>query len=139
MNRSKFAVLIVVALLALALIACEGYTQTGASTQSRQDGSGGSVSARINKANGSATQTIEVEGGEGLILDSDVTLSVGSGAYKIELLGENDQVTLTLEAQAGQTVSGRGQMVVDSLGEAQYRVTATEAQEVEYSIEYVFR
>lgn len=125
--------------MALTLIACEGYTQTGASTQSHQDGSGGSVAARINKANGSATQTIEVEGGEGLLLDSDVVLSVGSGTYKIELLGENDEVTLTLEAQGGQAVSGHGQMVVDSLGNARYRVTATEAQEVEYSIDYVFR
>lgn len=85
------------------------------------------------------TQTIEVEGGEGLLLDSDVVLSVGSGTYKIELLGENDEVTLTLEAQGGQAASGHGQMVVDSLGNARYRVTATEAQEVEYSIDYVFR
>lgn len=139
MTRTRFGILVVVALLALALVACEGYTQTGASTQSRQTGSGGNLATRINKANGSAEQSIEVEDGEGLILDSDVVLSVGSGTYKIELLGENGQVTLTLEAQAGQTVSGHGQMIVDSFGAAKYRVTATEAQGVEYSIEYSFR
>jgi hypothetical protein len=30
-------------------------------------------------------------------------------------------------------------MVTDGFGDASYRVTATEAEDVEYSIEYVFR
>ena len=62
-----------------------------------------------------------------------------SGAYQIELLGADAQVTLTLQAQDGETVSGQGQMVVDSFDVAKYRVTATDAQDVEYEIEYTFR
>jgi hypothetical protein len=101
---------------------------------------GGEVHAKINKANGTSEQSIEVEGVPAdLVLDSDVTLAVGSGMFRIELLGEDDQVTLTLEARDGQTVSGHGQMILDDFGEASYRVTAEEAEKVEYAIVYTFR
>jgi hypothetical protein len=101
--------------------------------------SGGRVTTSVGKANGTTTENIEVEGVAGLILETNVILSVGSGSFKIELLGEDDQPTLTLEAGAGQTVEGQGQMVTDSFGEASYRVTAVEAEDVEYLIEYTFR
>lgn len=126
-------------ILALLLAACEGYSQTGVRTTSHQGTNGGNLTTKVNKANGSIEEEIEVEGGAGLILDADVTLSVEKGSFKIELLGENEQVTLTLEARDGQAVSGHGQMVVDTFDEANYRVTATEAENVEYTIEYTFR
>jgi hypothetical protein len=128
-------------LAAVLLVACEGYTVTGAKSSSQQDMNGGTVREQLGKANGSSTQTIEVEGGSVQVLDADVTLSVGKGTFKIELLGEggDDPVTLVLEAGDGQTVSGHGQMVVDSFGEANYRVTAANAENVEYHIVYTFR
>lgn len=126
-------------LLALLMAACEGYTQTGARTSSHQDLNGGDLSVRTGKASGSITQEIEAEGRAGLILEADVTLTVEKGAYKIELLGKDDEVTLTLEAHDGQTVSGHGQMFVSIAEEANYRVTATDAENVEYTIEYTFQ
>lgn len=126
-------------LLALLLVACEGYSQVGSSTKSYQDASGGRVETTIQKANGTITEDIEIDASESLILETDVTLSVGKGTYKIELLGADGEVTLTLEASDGQAVSGHGQMVTDTFGEASYRVTATEAEDVQYSLNYTFR
>jgi hypothetical protein len=100
---------------------------------------GGGETASADKANGSTEKAIEVEGVSGLILDANVTISVEKGTYKIELIGENGEVTLALEASDGETVSGQGWMAVDTFGEANYRVTATEAENVEYSIEYTYR
>jgi hypothetical protein len=100
---------------------------------------GGDLSVRIKKANGTAEQKIETQGHPGLVLEADVTLIVEKGSFKIELLGSDDQVTLTLEARDGQAVSGHGQMMVDAFGEAKYRVAASEAANVEYSIEYTFK
>lgn len=127
------------AVLLLLLVACDSYTQSGVRSSNVQDMTGGKVTTSAGKANGTITEEIEVEDIEGLILDSTVTLSVGSGSFKIELLGEDDEVTLALEAHGGQTVEGQGWMVTDSFGAASYRVTAVEAADVEYVIEYVFR
>ena len=125
--------------LILFVVACDSYSQTGVRSSNVQDMSGGRVTTSVGKANGTITEGIEVEGVAGLILEANVTLSVGSGSFKIELLGEDDQPTLTLEAGAGQTVEGQGWMVTDGFGEASYRVTAVEAGDVEYMIEYTFR
>lgn len=125
-------------LLAL-LVSCEGgYTASGVSSHSKQDLNGGKLEVRSKKASGSLTEDIEVNIDRVYTLEADVTLSVQKGIYKIELIGKNDQVTLVLEAGDGQTVSGHGWMAVDSFGDASYRVTAVEAEGVEYTIEYVF-
>jgi hypothetical protein len=126
-------------LLALLLAACAGYTETGTKTTSHQGANGGDVTVEISKANGTSSKDIEVADGSDLTLEADVTLAVGKGSYKIELLGQNDQVTLALEARDGQTVSGHGQMVTDSFGQASYRVTALEAEKVAYTIQYTFQ
>jgi hypothetical protein len=73
------------------------------------------------------------------MLDAEVALSVRSGSFKIELLGADGEVTLTLDARDGQQVRGSGLMAVDSFGEASYRVTAVEAEDVEYTIVFVYR
>ena len=139
MHPAKLAKLVGLGLLVLVLVACEGYSQMGASSSSHEDVNGGVVKVKANKANGSAVQEIEVGSGyPGGMLDADVTLTVEKGSFQIELLGKDDEVTLTLEARDGQTVSGQGQMMVDSLNEASYRVTAGEAEKVEYTIEYTF-
>jgi hypothetical protein len=139
MQKTTMAVLLGLVVLLVLLAGCEAYTETGARLSEHHDLNGGDLTARINKANGTAERSIELEANSGLVLEADVTLSVGKGTYKIELLGADDQVTLTLEASEGQSVSGHGQMVTDAFGEADYRVTATEAEDVEYTIVYTFR
>ena len=126
-------------LLVLLLVACEGYTESMARTSSSETMSGGRFTAHIGKANGSIVQDLETSASTIVTLDASVTLAVGKGTYKIELLGKDDEVTLTLEAGAGETVSGEGWMVTDGFGEAGYRITATEAEDVDYQIDYTFR
>jgi hypothetical protein len=127
------------ALAAVFLVACSGYTEQGPKTSESQDMNGGELTVEIRKANGTSTKSIEVEGAADLTLDTDVMLAVGFGTYKIELLGANDEVTLVLEARAGETVEGHGQMVTDSFGEASYRGTATDAEKVTYVMVYTFQ
>jgi hypothetical protein len=125
--------------LAALLVACAGYTQSGVKSSSQESMDGGSLTVEIDRANGTAEESFEVQAGADLILEADVTLAVGLGSYKIELLGENDAVTLTLEARDGETVEGHGQMFTDSFGEASYRVSAANAENVDYQIVYTFR
>jgi hypothetical protein len=139
MRSSKLMARFALVLLVLLVVACEGYTQTGGRTVSHQTMSGGDLTVSSNKANGTAEQDIEVDVSGEVILDADVTLSVGKGSFKIELLGEEDGVTLSLEAGEGEVVNGQGWMVTDAFGEASYRVTAMEAEDVEYTIVYTFR
>lgn len=126
-------------LLTFFLVSCQGYTETMATTSSSQTMSGGQLTTHIGKANGTSTRDLETGAGSVLILDATVTLAVGKGTYKIELLADDDQVTLSIEASNGETVTGQGWMVTDAFGDAQYRVTAAEAENVDYQIEYAFR
>ena len=138
MGKWKYAVglsLLVVVLLA----GCEGYTEMNSSSSEHHDVSGGAVTVATGKANGTSTKDLETEASGEAILDATVVLKVGSGSYKIELLGENDEVTMVLDVQGGQALSGVGWMITDAFGDASYRVTAVEAEDVEYRIEYVFR
>lgn len=123
----------------LLLVACEGYSASGEQSSSYQNMSGGGVKVGVKRANGTSTKKIEATGTADLVLEAEVTLSVGKGSYKIELLGEGEEVTLSLEARDGQAVSGQGWMATDGFGEASYRVTAVEAEDVEYTIEYTYR
>lgn len=137
----KFRVANVLGLTVLCgiLAACAGYTETGAKTTSHQGANGGDMTVEISKASGTTEKDVEVEGSADLVLEVDVTLAVGIGTYTIELLGKDNQVTLALEARDGETVSGHGQMVTDSFGQAGYRVTAVDAEKVAYGFEYTFR
>lgn len=142
MRKPGWNLLAILVLLSLLLAGCEAsYTETNSRTSSSQNLKGGSVEARISKANGTSDKGIEVEGGSGLTLEADVTLSVEKGSFRIELLGagQDDRVTLVLEARDGETVSGNGQMIVDSFDTATYRVTAVEAENVEFTTVYTFR
>lgn len=138
MRRITITAIVLVVLVSL-VSGCQSYTETGSRSSGRQGPNGGDVQVQIGSANGSASRDIEVDGGDGLILESEMTLAVGEGSFTIELLGEDDEVTLSLTANGGQTVSGQGYMVVDTFGEASYRVSATEAKDVAYSIVYTFR
>ena len=135
----RLAPLSILALLILALVACQSYTEAGANTSSQRDMNGGQERAGAKKANGTSTKQLEDLPNAGGWLDAEVTLSVEKGSFKIELLGEDDEVTLTLEARDGEAVSGSGAMAVDSFGEASYRITAVEAENAEYTIVYAYR
>jgi len=138
MSKWKLLVVSSLAVAALLVIGCEGYTEMNSSSSQHQDGSGGKITVSVGEANGTSTKDLETQISTA-ILDATVILKVGRGSYKIELLGENDEVTLALGALGGETVSGQGWMAVDAFGDASYRVTAVEAEDVEYSIEYTFR
>jgi len=138
MRKLALMTLIVLVLLEL-LGGCSSSTQTGVRTSEHQSLSGGDLSVRIKSAQGAGTKYIEVGGSGWQGLDAEVTLSVGAGSYKLELLGEDDSVSLTLEAQGGETVSGIGWMALDGFDKAGYRITAADAQDVEYTIVYTFR
>jgi hypothetical protein len=139
MRKIRATTVLCLLVLSLSLAACGGYTQIGAKSTSHQGMNGGDVTVEISKASGASTQKLETSAGSGLEMDVDVTLAVGKGSYKLELLGKNDQVTLSLEAHDGQTVTGQGQMVTDAFGDASYRVTALEAENVAYALQYAFR
>ena len=139
MVKSKWLVGLMLLLAVLLVAGCEGYTEMNSNSSEYHDGRGGAVTVSAGKANGSSTQTIETAASGEAILDATVILKVAEGSYKIELLGENDEVTMVLEAQGPEAVSGIGWMVTDAFGDASYRVAAVEAEDVEYSIEYVFR
>lgn len=139
MRTYRVATVLGLILLSAILAACAGYTEMGARTTSHQDMNGGELTAEISKANGTSTKEIDVTGTADLVLEVDVALAVGVGSYKIELLGKDQEVTLVVEARDGQTVTGHGQMVTDGFGQARYRVTAVEAENVDYVIEYTFQ
>jgi len=139
MGKWKYVVGLSLLVVVLLLAGCEGYTETNSRSSEQQDATGGRVTVSTGKANGTSTRDLETAASGTAILDANVVLKVGQGSYKLELLGENDEVTLVLEAQDGEAVSGQGWMVTDAFGDASYRVTAVEAWEVEYRIEYVFR
>jgi len=139
MGKWKYVVGLSLLVAVLLLAGCEGYTEMNSSSSEFHDSSGGEVTVATGKANGTSTKDLETEASGTAILDATVVLKVGQGSYKIELLGENDEVTMVLEVQGGQALSGVGSMVTDAFGDARYRVTAVEAEDVEYRIEYVFR
>ena len=139
MRKFRAADVLGLMVLSVVLAACAGYTETGTKTTSHQGMNGGNVTVEISKASGTTEKDIEVGGSADQVMEVDVTLAVGKGTYKIELLGKDSQVTLALEARDGETVSGQGQMVTDSFGQASYRVTALDAESVAYAFEYTFR
>ncbi len=122
--------------LALLLTACEGgFTAVGSSERSHLSTNSGWVEKSIKKANGSSTQEIEL-GRSGRRLEASVTLEVGQGTFGIELLDGEGNVTLSLEATPGNPASGSGFMDTDAFGDANYRVTAVEARDVKFRIEF---
>ena len=136
MTRKSWHYVSLMLVLALLLTACEGgFTAVGSSERSRITNRNGWLEKSIKKTNGSVTQEIELER-SGCRLEATVTLEVGEGTFQIELLDKDGNVTLSLEATPGHPASGSGYIETDSFGDAQYRVTAEEAKDVKYRIEF---
>jgi hypothetical protein len=118
------------------LTACgEGFIATGTSEKSHFAGKNGWLERSIKKANGSAVQKIELER-PGRRLYTNVTLEVGEGTFQIELMDGEGNVTLTLEATSGQPASDSSLVTTGPFGDVKYRVTAVEAKDVKYRIEF---
>jgi len=132
-------------LLSLLLVSCEGaYVTSGASTRAGREGNTGFVEASAARAHGTIIKDLRDDDEElGRILrraswlDVWVELSVGQGLFRIEVLGEDDAVMLAVQARDGESLERRGHTVVSSSGTVRYRVTAVEARDVEYVINYV--
>jgi len=136
MNKSRWCYASLLIVLILLLTACEGgFTATGSSERSHITSNSGWFEKSIKRANGSTTLKIEIER-PGRRLETNVTLEAGEGTFRIELLDGESNVTLSLEATPGRPASGSGLMTTDSFGDARYRVTAVEAKDVKYRIEF---
>jgi len=94
------------------------------------------ISAR--KVNGSSVRDLELQWGDARV-DTTVALEVGAGSLRIELLDEDDNSTLSLEATPGQPASGSGYVDTDWDGEGSYRMTAAEAENVRIRFEFEVR
>jgi hypothetical protein len=137
---------IAVTLLVLCLASCTSMTTSGGSVKAGHSGRAGVLEVSHAKANGLTTRDVGEDDVElddivsaGDVLEVDLTLAVGKGSFKIELLGQDGQVTLALEARDGETLAGHGQIVVDDSGNVPYRVTAVEAENVDYYMEYTIQ
>ncbi len=135
----RLFVVAVVVLLASIAAGCEGgFTSTGRRTSQSQQGDMGEIDVRMGSANGTTTEDIEFDYADAVV-DVQVTLEVQEGTFTLEFLGEDDKVTLALEAHGGEKVSGTGYLVTDSFGEGGYRVAAGAAKGVAYHISYRIR
>jgi hypothetical protein len=142
----KATVVIAVTLLVLCLASCASLATVGGKTKASHSGNRGWLEMSHDKANGTTTldladDVVKLDGivSPGDVLEVDLTLAVGKGSFKIELLGWDEKVTLTLEARDGETLAGHGQIVVDDSGDVPYRVTAIEAENVDYYMEYTIQ
>ena len=118
----------------LVMTGCEGATTSfGKWKKSNITSEGGWIEGGIKSANGTIDETIELEKWDQR-LRADVTLEIDRGACRIEMLDGQRNVTLSLEAIPGQTVSGGGPME-SSFGKARYRLVAAKAKNVKYRIE----
>jgi len=136
MDKRTWCTLSLTLAVILLLAACEGgYMTSGSSHRSHIGMQDGWFEKSIKKANGSAIQKIEADQ-PGRRLEATVTLEVGEGTFGIELLDQEGNGTLSLEAAPGRPASGSGTMETNAFGEARYRVTAVEARDVKYRIEF---
>jgi hypothetical protein len=101
--------------------------------------SGGKITGAkvmINAANGGPKiNVLQLNYPYPTVLITTASLTVKKGFYKIELL-EKDKPSLTLAAQAGQTVKGNDRLSVSSSGAVQYRVTAKKAKNVVFNLSF---
>lgn len=139
--RTRWPLVTMIFALVVALSACsgEGFTASGTRSQGSETADGGTYAVHLDKAQGTTSESLELQDGADATLDATVTLAVGKGSFTLELLGADDAVTLTLQAADGETVEGTGTMVADSFGAAKYRVSARDAENVDYQIVYTYR
>jgi hypothetical protein len=123
----------------LLLSACgKGFIATGVSESSQFDRNNGWLEKSYQQANGSTIQEIEL-GRPGRTLSIDIALTLGEGAFQIELLDVHGDVRQIIDGTPGQTVNSFGVVETGPFGNAKYRVTAVEATDVKYRMEFDIR
>jgi len=142
----RAGVVVAIVLLAACLAGCQGFVTTGGNARYGHKGNSGRLEVTHDKANGTTVvdlaaqvEPLRSQVDPGDVLEAGVALQAGKGSFKIELLGQDDQVTLTLESRDGETVTGSGQIVVNKMGSPRFRVTAVEAKQVSYILEYTIQ
>ncbi len=87
----------------------------------------------ILQANGSTTETIKLKDVNNRRLNTKVELKVRRGTVCLELLDDKGQPTSSLVATPGKPALGKGYLVADVSSAVKYRITAIEAENIEYS------
>ncbi len=92
------------------------------------------------KTNGTTTQTIKL-GDFGIKnignhrVNTNVRLKVRRGTARLELLDSKGQPTASIASIPGKRALGKGYLVTDASGALKLRITASEAENIEYKIE----
>lgn len=122
--------------LVLLLTACQGGLKaSGVAEQWQFSSKSGWIEKSMATADGSAIQEFDL-GRPGRRLYATVTLEVGAGKFTIELLDANGMMNYWVEATPGQPAMGQGFLDTGPFGKAKYRVTAEEAEDVKFRIEF---
>lgn len=88
----------------------------------------------IKQANGLTTETIKLKDVKNRRLETEVKLEVERGNVRLELLDNKGQPTVSITSTPRQTVLGKGYLVADASGLIKYRITAIEAENINYSL-----
>lgn len=88
----------------------------------------------IKQANGSTTETIQLEEVNNRRLNTEVKLEVGRGIVCLELLDNEGQPTASVVSTPGKPALVRGYLIADASGAVKYRISATQAENIDYSL-----
>jgi hypothetical protein len=122
-HKKNLVLLLPIALLVLAALACSG----GTSTTHKIVGNSGETRVRMKEADGSDTTSVEInEDWAWTRVNATVTLFVETGSCTATVTGDEGTV-ITLSAAAGSPTQGSGQLVTDGFGEVSL---ATDSQNV---------
>ncbi|MDF5738007.1 MULTISPECIES: hypothetical protein [unclassified Nostoc] len=123
----------IVLTLMMILGACIVLINTRIKTKTIVYGNDGLYGGIILQANGSTTETIQLKDVSNRSLNTKVELKVRRGTVYLELLDDKGQPTSSLVATPGKPALSKGYLVADVSSVVKYRITAIEAQNIEYS------
>ncbi len=87
----------------------------------------------IKQANSTTTETIKLEEVSNRRLNTEVKLEVERGTVCLELLDNKGQPTTTVVSTPGKPALVKGDWFANASGVMQYRIIATEAENIDYS------
>jgi len=139
MKRYK-ALMIAVAVLLLALLACgEGGSSYSFSTSSTSSGNSGHIEI-TGDANGTVTDETEVDDDfPGATVDIEVEAGVKEGSYTLDFLDDDGSVVFSLDVKPGELARGSGTVTLNDEGEVAYDLDASDAKGVKIIIDYELR
>lgn len=134
------ALLIAVAVLLLALLACgEGGSSYSFSTSRTSSGNSGHIEI-TGDANGTVTDETEIDDDfPAATVDLKVTAGVQEGSYKVDFLDDDGSVVFSLDVRLGELAKGGGTVTLNDEGEVEYEITASDAKGIKLIIDYELR